>query len=42
MERYVAPAIRLDDEARRRFDTWVNTRLRAELEEPGKHLRTYR
>lgn len=42
VERYVTLDVVFDDEARRRFDAWVERDLRAELAEPGKHLRTYR
>lgn len=41
VERYATLDLRFDDLARRRFDAWVETELRAELDEPGKHLRTY-
>jgi hypothetical protein len=41
VERYATLDLVFDDEARRRFDAWVEGELRAELSEPGKHLRTY-
>lgn len=41
VERYTTLDITFDDAARRRFDAWVERELRAELDKPGMHLRTY-